>query len=161
MDQTIRMLEKFTEYELKVSELYMLYSRIFQEDSGFWSQMSMEEQDHAALIRSSIVYVQIGKFPRQMTYDCMEDIEEMLGRIDARINQYTLATPGVCEAYRFALQVERSPCEKGFRVAMLTDTDDRVMKIMQAIGNMDTLHYARVETLVEKLQCTDEEGQDG
>lgn len=157
MDQTIKMLEKYTEYELKVSDLYMLFSRIFPEDSKFWFDLSLEEKDHASLIKSSIVYVRIGKFPSQMAYDCMDSIDSMLDLIDSRIERYSAATPAKCEACRFALIVERSPCETGFLKAMTTETDDRVMQILQKVGRLDALHYTRVDNLMQKFGCSNKD----
>jgi len=152
-DQTIRMLEKYSEHELKVSELYTLYSDLFPEDRSFWFNMALEEKNHASLIKSSTLYVKLGMLPKQMIYDCIENAENTIVEMSGRIEQYLALTPPKCEAYRFALLVERSPCEAHFKDAMLTPSDDKVMQILQKICRMDAFHFTRVDSMMEKLKC--------
>ena len=62
--------------ELQVSELYLLYHETFQQDKDFWWKMALEEKNHAALLKSGRLYLEMGMFPAELIHGKIEVLNE-------------------------------------------------------------------------------------
>ena len=51
-DKFLKLIEEAIRLELNIAELYMLFYRQFDQDAQFWWQLVIEEENHAALLKT-------------------------------------------------------------------------------------------------------------
>jgi hypothetical protein len=62
-DNRKRMLEESVQLELNFGKLYSIFADLFSEDCGFWWRLGIEENNHASLLRSGIIFLESEVFP--------------------------------------------------------------------------------------------------
>ncbi len=144
-----QLLQSSIELELNVSELYLQYSVIFEEDKGFWWQLALEEKNHAALLRSAEHYVSLGIFPREVLLDKLDVLHQTNRDILNTIRKFKEAIPEWEPAYRYALLLENSAAELHFQDIMTEDSPSKVLKIFQALSGDDKDHALRIRKLIQ------------
>ncbi len=142
------LLEAAVKIEERVSLLYFLYHTIFKDDSDFWYGLMVEEKDHAAVLKFAQLLLSDEEFPGEVLYNNIQELENIVETIDKKIELFESNTPGKAEAYGFAVEIESSGFEKYYNDLMKSETDDRVIDIMQKINNSETDHAERIR---EKL----------
>lgn len=138
-------LEETIQLELNVSELYQFYYARFPEDSQFWWSLSMEEINHASLIRTINDFI----FPEGMFQIAdieseTERIREVNRSIHYKIEEYQNQKPSRYEAFRYALSLENSSGELHFELFMNESVESRVEKIFQKLNGEDKNHASRI-----------------
>lgn len=138
LDQTIKL-------ELNVSELYQLFYIKFPEDSQFWWNLSMEEVNHASLIRSinDLIFPE-GMFQMDNIEAETEKIKEVNHSILCKIEEYRNEKPTRYEAFHYALSLENSSGELHFELYMNESHESRVAKIFQKLNGEDKNHALRI-----------------
>lgn len=144
------LLDESIEIELNVSKLYLLYSKIFSEDKDFWWKIALEEQNHAALLKSGKEYLEFGIFPEETVYHDLKKLVESNSEIKGLIENYERRPPLMDEAYRAALRLEESASEIYFQKIMEKDSDSKVIKIFQGLNSMNKNHAERIKSLMLK-----------
>ncbi len=114
-NETSKLLDESIEIELNVSKLYILYSNIFSEDKDFWWKIALEEQNHAALLKSGKKYLKFGILPEEAVYHDLKKLLESNSKIKSLIEDYEKRPPSMEEAYRAALRLEESASELWFQ----------------------------------------------
>lgn len=151
MDNDIsKLLDESIEIELNVSKLYLLYSNIFSEDKDFWWTIALEEQNHAALLKSGKKYLEFGILPEETVYHDLKKLVESNSEIKSLIEDYEKRHPLMEEAYRNALRLEESAAELWFQKIMGTDSDSKIIKIFQGLNSMNKNHAERIKSLMLK-----------
>lgn len=138
LDETIKL-------ELNISELYRFFYVKFPEDSQFWWSLSMEEVNHASLIRTINDLI----FPEGMFR--MADIESETGKmrennqsILCKLEEYHKGEPTRYEAFTYALSLENSSGELHFEMYMNKLHESRVERIFQKLNGEDKNHALRI-----------------
>lgn len=148
-DEIQHLLRRSVELELNVSDLYSLYSRLYEEDIDFWWKISIEEKNHAALLRSGEQYLTLGIFPREVLLSKLDVIEEANRDIKENIRKFRDEPPDWETAYRYALFLENSAAELHFQDMMTEETPNRVLKIFQSLAGNDKDHARRIHALIQ------------
>jgi hypothetical protein len=122
MDKKARITELFEEsirLERLVATLYLTYARLFSEHSEFWSKLSQEEENHAALIRSGLEQLyKFDLFPLNALAADINSIKENCRRIQEKIDLFKVSAPDLKSAYEFAISIENGAGESHFQVAI-------------------------------------------
>ncbi|MBU1170828.1 MAG: rubrerythrin family protein [Proteobacteria bacterium] len=133
-------------HELIIADLYMIFYRIFPEDSDFWWALLMEEKNHAALIEGlRLSLTDIEDFPMNVIYEHHGMLVRMNKKIRELIQIYTSHPPSRDEAFRVALETELSPAENHFQSIMSNTYPDEMVKIVQQINRNDKNHALRIQ----------------
>ena len=145
------LLEESIELELNAGRLYQIYSEFFTEDRGFWHRMSMEEMNHASLLKSARNFLAVGKFPPSMLCPDPGPIRDASALIKEKIAQYRDKRPSRPEAYRFALELETSAAEQHMQDIMHDTGDDKVLEIFKKLAGDDLDHAERIKALINSI----------
>lgn len=148
-DQMTKLMEEAIGLELNVSDLYLLFYELFPEDMDFWWKISNEEKNHAALLKSSILYLKIDMFPYDLLYKNLKDLQKTNISIKEKINLYRTIKPAKDEAYSFAYHIENSASEFHVQSVLSRSSDNKVLKILKTLNKDDNDHADRILQLMK------------
>lgn len=146
-DTLSELLEESIRVELNAGKLYRLYSEIFPEDKDFWMRISMEEMNHASLLKSARQFLKLGKLPEKSVHPDIETLKGMNALITSRMDEFRSKKPGMLEAYAFAQELESSAAEEHFQAIMSGQEEDRVLEIFRKLAGADLDHAGRIGAL--------------
>lgn len=146
-DQIIKQfLDESIQLEINVSDLYQLFYVKFPEDSDFWWQLSLEEVNHAALIRSiNDLFLPEKILPRNILQKQSEEINKINHSIKQRISRYKLDAPSRFEAFNYAYELELSAGEAHYEMLMSESPESNVERIFQKLNGEDKNHARRID----------------
>jgi len=147
-DTISELLEESIGIELNAGRLYRLYSEMFPADRDFWVRLSMEEMNHAALLKSARNFLRLGKLPMASIYPNLEVLKGLNQLISSRMDEYQTNKPGMLDAYRFALELETSAAEEHFQEIMGSHQEDKVLEIFRKLSGGDKDHAERILALI-------------
>jgi len=143
---TDQFLHESIQLEINVSDLYQLFYMKFPDDSEFWWQLSLEEVNHAALLRSiNDLFLPEKILPRNILEKLSEEISKANQSIRERISRYKLNTPSRSEAFTYAYQLELSAGEAHYEMFMNEIPESNVEKIFQKLNGEDKNHANRID----------------
>jgi len=148
--EQLALLHASIDLELNISNLYMLYSRLYEKDASFWWQMAMEEKNHAALLRSAEHYIDLHRFPEELLFGKLDIINGYNTAIVESISRYERESPSADEAFRYAFHLEDSAAELHFQETMLKHPESKVIGIFQNLCGEDKEHARRIRVLMEE-----------
>jgi len=131
--------------ELNVARLYLLFHKLLPEDATFWWGLAIEEENHAALLRTieqmdaSQVEIPDGIMPNtlaelqkanQMILKAMEDFERQPERV---------------YAFQLAHKIELSAGESHYNNFMNNAAESRIVEIFRTLNRDDLNHARRIQ----------------
>ncbi len=131
--------------ELNVARLYLLFHKLLPEDATFWWALVIEEENHAALLRTieqmdaSQVEIPDGIMPNglaelqkanQMILKAMEDFERQ---------------PDRAYAFQLAHKIEMSAGESHYNNFMNNAPESRIVEIFRTLNRDDLDHARRIQ----------------
>ena len=140
-----QLLEESIKLELNVSELYEILSSAFLEDADFWKKLSLEEENHAVLIK--LVRVELlssDEFPSEILSSSLENLIEANNRLISLLKEYKDNPPSREKAFNVALSIEESAGEIHFQNATKMTSDLEYIKTFQRLNKDDKDHSERV-----------------
>ncbi len=130
--------------ELNLFELYMLFYRRFSEDTQFWWKLAIEEQNHAALLKTAKQmersHIQI---PREILPAGLEELEASNRKIVQAIEKFEILHDRN-KAFQFAHNIENSAGEIHYDTFMNSEVDSHVQSVFQKLNGEDTHHAERI-----------------
>ena len=131
--------------ELNVAELYLVFYNLFSDDAAFWWKMTVEEENHAALLRSGKeLYLPRNKFPRNLVHGLLQDLIDKNRELNALIEEYGRNPPSREEAFNIALSIENSAYELHFQKFMDKKPSSRMEEIFQQLNQDDKNHAEKI-----------------
>lgn len=138
-------LDESIQLELNISDLYQLFYVKFPEDSEFWWQISLEEVNHAALIRSiNDLFLPEKILPRDVVQNRISEMHDINHSIRERIALYKIDSPSRYEAFSYAIELENSSGEAHYELFMNENPESNVEKIFQKLNGEDKNHANRI-----------------
>ena len=146
------LIDEAIELELNVGRLYLVFYSLFPEDAAFWWTLAIEEENHAALLRTvqlmdaSRVSIPAGIIPtvlaelknsNQLILDAMEDFKKNPERV---------------RAFQLALQIEISAGELHFDNFMKNAPESPVTEIFRKLNGDDVNHANRIRDYMKDHQ---------
>ena len=144
------LLERSIDMEMTVSDLYGLYSQLFDEDRDFWWVLCLEEKNHAALLKSARIYLNIDRLPQEALINDFNVLDKSVSAVSAKLEEYRNNPPTMNDAYAFARFVEDSAAEIHMQKVVSSQSDDRILKIFHELGRGDANHSERINGLIQK-----------
>ena len=137
--------------ELNVSKLYRLYSELFEDDRKFWLKLSIEEMNHATLLKSGMEeFIDINLFPDELVYNNLNELKQVNYVIKQLKDEYFTNPPDKKKAYDIALSIEESNQEKQFSIFMKIPPKSKAIKLFQSLNGDNTNHIERINNLIKK-----------
>ena len=153
MNEEIRQLiEAATRVELNVAKLYRFFHYKFPEDADFWWKLSMEEENHAALLRSGEEYfLDSGDFPSELLVTSLELVTNLNTGLERILSQESEISPSREFAFNFALKIEGLAGEVHFQQAMQkTENPSEALKLFQSLNKTDKNHAGRIRSYMRE-----------
>ena len=144
-DKFLKLIEEAIRLELNIAEIYMLFYRQFDQDAQFWWQLVIEEENHAALLKT-VMQMELTKIdtPRDLFPDKLGELEnsnqEILKAFVKFENQ-----PDRVGAFQFAYRIENSAGELHFNKFMKNAPESRLTKIFKKLNGADFDHAERIK----------------
>lgn len=150
-DDLTRLAEEAIELELNFSELYLSFHKAFPEDADFWWRLVLEEQNHAALIKSAKeFFMSLKEFPADFLPSSLETLAATNQELLALRKKHRNAPPSRKEAFQMALTLEESAGEIHLQNAMAKPPDSRILEIFQKLNRDDKDHSSRIREYMEE-----------
>lgn len=136
--------------ELNVAKLYLLFHDLFPEDGAFWWQLVIEEENHAALLKTveqmeaTRVEIPDGILPpgvlelqesNQMILKAMVDFEKQ---------------PDRAWAFELAHKIELSAGESHYDNFMRNAPESRITDVFKRLNGDDVDHARRIQKYAEE-----------
>jgi hypothetical protein len=135
--------------ELNVSALYTIFHEIFPQHASFWWKLSLEENNHAALLRAAKEqFAPIGKFPTQLIDSDLQNVVDCNNKITTLVDRYKIAPPEESEAFSVALALEQTGGELHYQQFMEHETP--VNKVFRKLNADDKNHAERIRAYMER-----------
>jgi hypothetical protein len=133
------------ELELNVSDLYLLFYSLFPQDKNFWWALSIEEKNHAALLKNLKLLFRVShELPPDILPKNLEDLEitnkEIIAYIDTFKNK-----PSRRKAFEYAIHLEESAGEVHFQVFAENKNLPEKFEIFQILNMDDKNHASRIQ----------------
>ncbi len=138
-------IEKAIEMELLLSDLYIALSHEFEEDKDFWWQISLEEKNHAAFLKSGRdIFIPFNKFPLEVLPENASTLEQVNNRIRTFIGYVEKKCVSRKEVFDLAVELESSAGETHYQTAMMKIPDSKILEIFQLLNEGDKDHKERM-----------------
>ena len=129
--------------ELRIADIYKIHYDLFEEDKEFWWKLVIEEESHAALLRSGKEhYLPANSFPEKILSPSINRLlmsdkltEEYMGKLKLGLVSREIA---LNTAYHF----ENMVGELNFQIFMIKNTDEKLERIFQVL-NQDSVDHAQ------------------
>ena len=138
-------LEASIELELQIAKLYMFFYHEIPQDSDFWWNLMLEEQNHAALLRSiKDVFAPRGSIPENLMAESLACISKSCEWLKHWHKHYSRSPPTRTQAFNLALGIECSAAEMHFQRFMDKEPVSRVEEVFQQLNAEDKDHAQRL-----------------
>jgi ferritin len=152
----ISLIDESINLELYVADLYSLFYNFFPEDANFWWRLLLEEQNHAALIRSvKECFEPIGELPHGILAPFLRELKDMNSKLSTLIKEYKYVSPPRDVAFNIALELEESAGELHFQKFMEQETSSDIGEILKQLNKDDKDHADRIRSYMEShgIRC--------
>jgi hypothetical protein len=145
-------IEEAIELEQRVADLYMLFYRLFPQDSRFWWRLSMEEQNHAALLKtvSQMMDTRI-EIPEDILPAQLAELKAV-NRTLRRYMDEMEVSPDRTRAFHLAYTIENSAGERHYDTFMKQGTRSPVSEVFRKLNGEDIDHAARILQYMKQQQ---------
>ena len=146
MEENFGMLiEEAIKLELYVSDLYLLFSRKFHEDAEFWWQIAIEEQNHAALLKTVLQMKSVDvEVPTEIVPPGLDQLVQSNERLIKAIKAFE-ENPDRIRAFQFAYGVEHSAGELHYENFMKYAKESKLNDVFRRLNGDDINHAERIQ----------------
>ncbi len=142
-DELLQLIDEAVELEMNIGKLYSLFSRRCSEDREFWSQLELEEYNHAALLKAAKEFVAYSKFPLELIPKTTEQINQSINQIEISYQRFE-EDPDRFTAFSMAYELENSAGELHYQKFMKSGNTDNLTQTFQQLNRADNDHSKRV-----------------
>ena len=142
-------LDKASQLEILVADLYTLFEKSFPEDSKFWHQLAQEEKNHAELF-ININPNWSNKFVSSFAPGLLQEIQGFKEWLSPLIIKFSDKKTDRKTAFNTAIKIEKSAGEIDYQNFMNKETDSWILKGLQHINEYERDHLNRLEQYIEE-----------
>lgn len=149
-----RLLEESVQLELNLGKLYRFFSNYFSEDNDFWWRLGLEENNHASLLKSGIIFLESGIFPENWSFANMDSIFQSNKYINELLERYENKGLKRKEAFQIALELEQSAAESHYQEAMVSpeiQDSSGLIDIFRNLNRYDKNHLQKIQDYMIKV----------
>lgn len=138
------------ELELNVSDLYLLFYNLFPEDSNFWWSLTIEEKNHAALLKNlKDLYHIFHEIPNEILLGDYKDLENANRDIRESIDSFR-SNPSRKKAFEYAIHIEESAGEAHFQAFAESTTLPEPFETFRQLNMDDKNHSNRIRNYMQQ-----------
>lgn len=146
------LIEAAIELELNVAELYLLFYRKLPEDAHFWWELAIEEENHAALLKTARL---MGKnsvaIPGELFPASIEEILQSNRNLRKAIQEFEQKMDRT-KAFLFALEIEQSAGELHYNNYMKDAPESTLTEVFRNLNGADMDHAKRIRNYMQSHQ---------
>ena len=142
-NELLQLIDEATVLEMIIGKLYSLFSRRCNEDKEFWSQLEIEEYNHAAILKAAKEFVAYSKFPLELIPKTTEQISQSIKQTEIYFQQFE-ENPDRFTAFSMAFELENSAGELHYQKFMKSGNTDNLTQTFQRLNRADNDHSKRI-----------------
>jgi len=153
-----KLLEESVQLELNFGKLYRIFADHFSEDNDFWWKLGIEENNHASLLRSGIVFLESEAFPENWPFASMDAILQSNKYVNELLEIYEHNAPARIKAFQIALEIEQSAAEAHYQEAMTSrgiQDSSGLITIFRDLNRADKDHSKRIREYMKKHEVVE------
>jgi ferritin len=132
------------ELELHVAELYLLFFTSFPPDADFWWKLSLEEKNHASILKSlKTLYRVVKRIPAEFTPENPDALKITNQKIRSVISTFK-EHPSREAAFMIACDIESSAGELEYQTFVENQSLESIYKVFQKLNGEDKDHAERI-----------------
>jgi len=144
------LIDESIKLELQISDLYLVFHESFSEDADFWWELSVEEKNHAALLKSlKGVSEQFKDFPHSIFFPGLRDLKIANSKIKVLIGECGKSPPSREEALNIAFEIEHSAGELHYQRFMDEHHDQAISEIFKQLNGDDKDHALKIKSYMD------------
>jgi hypothetical protein len=137
-----QLISEAIQLEHNVGKLYLLFKNFLPEDSAFWWELAIEEENHAALLKTAeLMDASHLEIPSEIMPSAVADLKEANQVIIKAMEDFK-SEPDRTTAFQLAHKIELSAGESHYNNFMTTAPGSRITEILRKL-NRDDLDHAR------------------
>lgn len=146
MKNFIKLLDESIKLELNVYKIYIHFKNIFPIDEKFWWKIAMEEQEHAAILKSCRDYfAPLGLLPETLISESITLLLKSNRFCTETLEKIENKQPSREDAFNIALSIETNAGEINYQNFMHKETDNELYKMFQKLNGDEIGHYTRIK----------------
>ncbi len=153
-DKTL-LFNKLISIEMLVSDIYLRYSELFEDDREFWWRLSVEERGHASLLKSGLeTFGPMNLFPPELLSIPMDEIDKSIASKESFLKSIESPEPSITrlQALKTAADMESGDIEGCFQRLMdRTEDSSRVGKLFRLLNKDSAEHSHRIRNYLDLL----------
>ncbi|MBI5049661.1 MAG: rubrerythrin family protein [Nitrospirae bacterium] len=138
------LLEECIAIELNVGNLYLFFYNNIPHSGDFWWQLSIEEGNHAALLKGYLGKIREKDFLSKIFFSEMEELKKTNTYIKKLYKKYQEKIPSLEEACKTALKLEGMVGEQHYQTLVTISSESPLIQIMQKLNSSDKNHMDRI-----------------
>ncbi|MDG4475469.1 hypothetical protein [Thiovibrio frasassiensis] len=156
MDSIGQLMDTSEKLEKGIAELYSLFSQALPQDREFWTQLSFEEKNHAALIASiKETFVPLGKeFPTEILAWSRNEVDKANKIVTDCLSAFTESAQDREKIFNLALELELAAGEIHFQCFMKKKPSTMLEEMFQQLNMEDKDHSLRLHAYMKKHGIT-------
>ncbi len=149
-----QLIKEAIQLELNVAKLYLLFHQLLPEDSVFWWELVIEEENHAALLKTveqmEATRVEI---PEGILPPGLEELQESNQMILKAMEDFE-GQPDRTLAFKLAHEIELSAGESHYDNFMRNAPKSRITEVFRKLNGDDVDHARRIRDYMDKHQIS-------
>ena len=138
------LLQQAIQLELNIGELYLLFYRLLPDDSEFWWELAIEEENHAALLKTAeLMNNSKIEIPEDILPPGINDLRESNQMIILAREDFE-KKPDRTKAFQLAQEIEISAGESHYDKFMHSAPDSPLTEIFKKLNGDDIDHAERI-----------------
>ena len=142
---TFSLINTSIKLELTVSKLYQLFSEMDTRDKEFWKVLSLEEENHASVLKTAKSIFMISDiFPEELVWNSKEKIEETIKELNLLIDRYSEESSTRGERFNMAYNIEMTEPQLNYQVFMDKEVKDCVNTLLKQLNGSNKKHVEKI-----------------
>lgn len=151
-ERFLKLVDDSIKLENKVGELYLAFHNTHPEDAAFWWELSLEERNHASLLRSGRDYFfDAGLFPEELLLHSINDLEQNIGLLEKVYYQNSNTPFSREETFNIAHYIETCAGELHLQQIMKKESNSKAMEVFKKLNKDDLDHAERIEAYANRV----------
>ncbi len=151
--QTNLVIAAAIDLEMGAHHLYHYFAEIYPEDRTFWSDLQIEERNHASLLRAAQDgFTRHGILPDGILAESLEAMQEANRVISQTILECKQSAPTRKEACQLAIRLEELAGELHFNRFMSKAPESSLEEVFQQLNKDDKNHVERIREYMDWIE---------
>jgi hypothetical protein len=134
--------------ESGIAAIYRRFAQMFPEANDFWSNLAMEEDNHAAALKIAAEYEKRGRLPVSLAPWSWSQIRETLELLSTMRKSIEGANVPLNEALQMALRLEAATREYHILKVKANQSNSVILAALQSLAIDNGWHVQKIESFL-------------